>query len=447
VDYEATRNLRKKLKEKKKGGETLKIRRSNYELGIRALRFKTKTIIKEVLVMEKKKVLALLASLVAVFILTGLPVATCQAKSPTDKPIKIGALTSVTGVNAHPTCAEGAALASEHFPEVAGRPIKVMHVDDGSNPKIGLERAKKLVEVDKVDFLLGPRFGPVKDPVLMYTKGRPVIHMTVALDHSYGQAKSQGSDHCYRAVASAVNNNYMLYKWLSEKWGARTFNSVITDLAGIRVAVDAAKRVLKDVPGGKMLKELYVPLGEMDMASYVTALDKSADVTVKWIAGPPGTIFAKTYSDFGLKMPLVRFDGGEFVWDQQLKKIPVVEGMTVITPYAWTIDNPTNKRFVEAYKKRFGHFPDSHATTMYMDIKIIHDVLQETGGDTSPDKFHRTISKLTFDLPRGPVSFDERTRFVIGDLYICKIQKVNGVLTPVVIDVIKQVKTWEPEDL
>ena len=395
--------------------------------------------------MKKKGILVLVASLVVVFVLAGLPGATGCAPTPT-KSIKIGALTSVTGMNAHPTCSQGVALALEHFPEVAGRPIEVIHVDDGSDGKMGLERAKKLVEVDKVDFLVGPRFGPVKDPVLMYTKGQPVIHMTVALDHSYGEAKSKEIDHCYRTVASAVNNNYVLTRWLCENWGARKFNSVITDMAGIRVSVDAAKRILQDV-GGEILTELYVPLGEMDMAPYVTALDQTADVTVKWIAGPPGTIFAKTYYDFGLKMPLLRFDGGEFVWDEQLEKTPVVEGMTVITPYAWTIDNPTNKRFVEAYKEKFGHFPDSHATTMYCDIKIIHDVLQETGGDTSPDKFHQTMSKLTFDLPRGPVRFDERTRFVIADLYICELQKVNGVLQPVVIDVIKQVKTWEPEDL
>ena len=380
--------------------------------------------------MKKKILLVPLAMLLAM----SLVVAGYPAPAST-QPIKIGVLSSQTGINAHPTLSDSIEVALQLYPQVAGRPIQIIHLDDASDVKTGLERAKRLVEIEKVNFLIGPRFNPVYMAVMEYTRQLPLVHMGLVSDLSYAETKEKYS-HVYR-ISVFADMSAMLMKWLCEEKGVRKINFVVTDMGFAHILAEAGINVLKGFPGGQVLKKIAIPMGELDMSPFVSALDKNADATIQWIAGQPGTIFVKTYFDFGLgKMPILRVDGAEFTWDQQLQKTPVVEGMTVIGPYAWTIDNPVNKRYVDAFKKKYGHFPDAHAGVLHDQIKIIHDVLQETKGDASPDKFYQTITKLNFNTGGGNVRFNDN-RYAIRDYYIFELKKVSGVLQPVMIKLVK----------
>ena len=112
-------------------------------------------------------------------------------------PIRIGNLNSFTG---------GLAYAGEnnfngmnlYFDSinwtVAGRKIEIIKEDDQFNPQIGLQKAKKLVESDNVDLVLGIQASNVALAVLNYMKQQKAFYVvsgagTDAIPHQLASCK------------------------------------------------------------------------------------------------------------------------------------------------------------------------------------------------------------------------------------------------------------------
>ena len=74
----------------------------------------------------------------------------------------------------------------------------------------------------------------------------------------------------------------------------------------------------------------------------------------------------------------------------------------------------------------------------------IEDALREYQrlfqGDASADGFMKAVKGMKWMSPRGPVEIDPQTRDIIQNVYIRKVQRVNGVLQNVEFDTIKAVK-------
>ena len=70
---------------------------------------------------------------------------------------KVGFVTSMTGPAATigVPYSRGMAAAREMFPNIGGEPVTVIQLDDGSDPSAATRDARKLVEEDKVDLLIG----------------------------------------------------------------------------------------------------------------------------------------------------------------------------------------------------------------------------------------------------------------------------------------------------
>ena len=91
----------------------------------------------------------------------------------TRAPIRLGVLNSFTGVVAY--AAEnnlnGMSLYLDSINwTIAGRKIELIKEDDQFNPQVGLQKAKKLVESDNVDLLVGVQASNVALAVLNYAK-------------------------------------------------------------------------------------------------------------------------------------------------------------------------------------------------------------------------------------------------------------------------------------
>jgi len=385
--------------------------------------------------MKKKRLVTLVRSSILALIILALPLMAASANPIQDKPVKIGALIPFTGFLSHPTFKRAIVLALDEAGwKVAGRQIVLIDVDTATNPDKALDKARKLVEVDKVDFLIGPLHGTGTIVVGEYATKVNVPNFTYAMGATYKTLVERGLDKLYLTSGTINAGPYYLAKYMYNELGYRKIVTLATDFQAGHEIMEAAVYGFEE-SGGKVIQQQWIPFGEMDLAPYVSAI-KKADACVIWIAGSAGPVFNVTYKQFDVTMPLLRVDGGEYTWDQQLKKTPVMEGLIAATYYSWAIDNPVNKRYVKAYKEKWGHFPDAHATAAYIDIKIILDVLRETEGDTSPEKFDEVVKKLRFDTPRGPMTFTE-DRTIIANIYVMQVQKVNGELVPKIIHTIE----------
>ena len=104
-------------------------------------------------------------------------------------------------------------------------------------------------------------------------------------------------------------------------------------------------------------------------------------------------------------------------------------GEITTTPYSPLIDTDINKKFVAEYRQKFGSTPDDTASTAYDGGNILLNALKATGGDTTAAKLKDAILNVDFAGVQGRVRFDKTLKCRIRDIYVCKVDKVNGEYT------------------
>src|SRR6202044_3449675 len=186
--------------------------------------------------------------------------------------------------------------------------------------------------------------------------------------------------------------------------------------------------------GGKVLKEIWPPLGTTDYSPYLTDIKSiNPPVTYDFMPGADGVRFIQQYSEFGLKekMPLTGFTIIDSQTVSALGKtaIGVISSLT----YTDTVDNPESKEFAANFKAKYNYSPDLFADYGYVSAKAIGEALKMTGGDASnKDKLAEALSNVKFNAPRGPFRMDAATHNPIQDIYICQvIDSGSGISTKI----------------
>jgi branched-chain amino acid transport system substrate-binding protein len=95
------------------------------------------------------------------------------------------------------------------------------------------------------------------------------------------------------------------------------------------------------------------------------------------------------------------------------------------TPYTPLLDTAINKKFVKAWKDKFGYLPDESIAGPYEGVLVALAALKVTKGDTKPSKIRDAILGLRLDTPGGPVRFDAKTKSRVRDVYIFKNAKLG----------------------
>ena len=64
----------------------------------------------------------------------------------------------------------------------------------------------------------------------------------------------------------------------------------------------------------------------------------------------------------------------------------------------------------------------------YDGMHLIYEALKRTGGRSDGDTLLAAMKGMTWESPRGPLSIDPQTRDVVNNIYIRKVEKINGQL-------------------
>lgn len=348
-------------------------------------------------------------------------------------PIRIGNLNSYTG---------GIAYAAEnnlngmnlYFDSinwtVAGRKIEIIKEDDQFNPQLGLQKAKKLVESDNVDLVLGVQASNVALAVLNYMKQQKAFYVV----------SGAGTDaitwdrypYLFRTSISTYQLSTPMANYVYDNLGKEIVTTA-SDYAGGRDVMAQFKRPYL-ARGGKVLKEIWPPLNTADYSPYLTDI-KSIDppVTYDFMPGADAVRFIQQYSEFGLKekMPLTGFTIIDSQTVSALGKAAV--GVISALTYVDTVDNLESKEFAANFKAKYKISPDLFADYGYVAAKTLGEALKMTDGDASnKDKLAEAMSKVKFNAPRGPFRMDPATHNPIQDIYICQVvDSGNGISTKI----------------
>ncbi|AMN41962.1 ABC transporter substrate-binding protein [Rhodoplanes sp. Z2-YC6860] len=357
------------------------------------------------------------------------PALLAQSKAP----IKLGVLNSFTGGLAY--AAEGNLNGMSLYFEsinwtVAGRKIELVKEDDQFNPQVGLQKAKKLVESDKVDLLVGIQASNVALAVLNYMKQQKAFYVV----------SGAGTDaitwdrypYLFRTSISAYQLSTPMANYVYDNLGKEIVTTA-SDYAGGRDVIAQFKGPYVK-RGGKVIKEIWPPLGTTDFSPYLTDIKSiNPPVTYDFMPGADAVRFIQQYSEFGLKekMPLTGFTIIDSQTVSALGKSAI--GIISALTYTDTVPTPEGQKFAADYKAKYKSSPDLFADYGYVAGRALGEAMQAIDGDAgNKDKLADAMTKVKFNAPRGPFRMDPATHNPIQDIYICQvIEKGDGISTKI----------------
>lgn len=362
------------------------------------------------------------------------------AAEATGEPLKMGFDEGFTGfmaVDAELTD-KGIQTAIEQLGgQVDGRPLEYIKADNGSDPVQAVDKARQLVESDKIDVMLGPIFSPANAAVTDYlgkSGGIPSISI-------YGQPiDNMKTANGLSFVPSGMFSfaGYVTGKYAVEQLGYKSANCInYEDTAGRQLQEGFTKGF--EEAGGKILSVQFVPIDAVDFSSYLTSL-KDADCTYWWIFGNGAAPFVKQYNDYGLTAPLITAMASNLSEPQLADLGDLAIGLIGGEFYSPEIDTPMNKDFVEMYRAKWnGEYPTMQSFGAWLAVNLFVEGVKKTGGDTTPAALIDAMSNLTIDTPAGPYTMSKYQDMYVGDgaFYMMETQQVGDRVAWVPIDTIE----------
>jgi branched-chain amino acid transport system substrate-binding protein len=361
------------------------------------------------------------------------------------KPIKVGILAPYSGVFAlfGPKVIEDPIrlYIKEHGGKIAGRNVEVVTADDQSKPDVELEKAKELIENQKVDVIIGIVNSAGALAVRDYLDEKKVLTI-ITVAGAKEMTQSRKSDSIFR-VSFANGQTEAAGAVLAEVAGIKTMAAIGADyVAGHQLLEPLIKNF--EAGGGKVVKTLWHPLGTADFSSYLTeikAVAGNVQAVSPMMFGADSVRFFNQYREFGIKVPLYAFGD---VTEQTLFLDQVGEAAAGTKTY-WTyspyLDNPANNAFRAAYRKAYNRLPGAFSMQAFAAMQFLDAAVTKAGGDISNGKAVReALENVRIASPAGPLYFD-KDHGVVFNVYLNEVRKgPDGIvaqipLGPVVTDV------------
>ena len=346
-----------------------------------------------------------------------------QVKAADKEPIKIGSILNLTGPIAFigPLFKNGIvkALEEENY-MVGGRKIVLIPEDAAADMNVCLQKAKKLVERDKVNIIIGPLMGDAHMAIAPYLADKKVITSTFYC----GDLELTKYKNWFIYPTTLVGLTAPVGYYAAEL-GYKTMITAGTDYAGGHGFIKGIKLAFEE-KGGEVVQQVWWPVGNKDFGPYLSSL-KQADVIGYFVEGPSAAqLFLSQYHEFGVKTPLLGTTLAADMPDQITSQLgDSVVGLKGQALYMANMDTPMNKKWVAAMTKQFGQTPGGLESNSYAITRAILTALKATGGDDSYSKLWPALLKVKIETPQGPLSVSPEG-IAITNGYIAELKKKDG---------------------
>jgi branched-chain amino acid transport system substrate-binding protein len=231
---------------------------------------------------------------------------------------------------------------------VLGRPIRGGHLDTETTPATGSRVAERMINQEKVGFLVGAMSSGVANAISQVAQKHGVIYL-----NTNSSSPSESGENCHRVkfVWDANGNNFSraAVRGAIEKFGKKWL--LITNDYGWGHDTSNATRQLVTAAGGTVVGEIMVPQGTRDFAAILL---KAQQFTPEVIAAAVGGDDLKAMRMQVSQMQL----GDKYAWINNQQDWPDVYGLPRTdlfgvfgTTWYQGLDLPGVKDFVARYQK------------------------------------------------------------------------------------------------
>ena len=354
-------------------------------------------------------------------------------KAESKEPIKIGVLASTTGAlesygkQTLRGFELGLEYATEGTMEVAGRKIEFVVEDTETKPEVAVQKATKLLEEDKVDFLVGSSSSADTLAVLPLAEEYQKIMIVepAAADSITG---SEFNKYIFRSARNSSQDAVAGAAAIAGK--DVKIATLAPDYSFGRDGVAAFKEAAVKLGADIVLEEYADPAATDFTSNIQKIIDAKPDyLFVVWAGAnsPWKQISDMKVQDKGIKISTGAPDIAALA---TMEPLVGMEGFTVY--YHDLPKNEINDWLVTEHKKRFnGEVPDLFTPGGMSAAISIVEALKKTEGDADADKLIETMEGMSFETPKGKMTYRPEDHQALQALYAIKLEKKDGVSYPV----------------
>jgi len=324
--------------------------------------------------------------------------------------IKVGILHSLSGTMAisEKSLVDATQLAIEEINKaggVLGKQIEAIVEDGASDWPTFAEKAKKLIDQDKVVVVFGCWTSASRKAVLPVFESKD--HLLFYPVQYEGQECSKNIFYTGAAPNQQIEPSV---EWLLKNKG-KEFFLVGSDYVFPRTANTIIKAQL-EASGGKVVGEDYLPLGNSEVTPIIAKIKQAlpnGGVIYNSLNGDSNVAFFKQMQGAGLtadKYPSMSVS----IAEEEVKAIgpEFLKGHYAAWNYFMTVDNPANKKFVEAFKAKYGadRVTNDPMEAGYIAVNIWAQAVKKAGKAEDLEAVRMAALGQTFDAPEGKVTME-----------------------------------------
>jgi branched-chain amino acid transport system substrate-binding protein len=313
----------------------------------------------------------------------------------------------------------------QHGDTVAGRKIEINVRDDAGVADNAHRIIQEMIVNDKVD-IVGIGITPTALAIAPIVTEAKKATLVMSSGASITTAKSP---YFVRAGFLLSQQSWILAEWAAKN-GSKRVVTLVNDWAPGVEAETAFKTRFTQVDG-EIVESIRLPLANPDFAPFLQRIaDIKPDTAFIYFPGTQAPIFAKQFAERGLAKSGIKIIGpGDLTTDDNLNDMgDQMIGIITAGPYSASHDSALNKTYVAAIQKANNFRPDFVSLGGYDGMHLIYEALKKTNGNADGDALLAAMKGMAWESPRGPISIDPETRDIVQNIYIRKVEKLNGEL-------------------
>ncbi|MGZ2460512.1 ABC transporter substrate-binding protein [Rhizobium anhuiense] len=344
---------------------------------------------------------------------SGLPAGALAA----DGTIKLGLVAPMSGPNARygAFSMHGAELAVKDINDaggVNGMKIELLNADSQGTPVEGVSAARRLIDQDGVDFIIGDVSSSVTLAIQPVAEDAEVLLLNAASSNpkiTY-QAGVGGFKWTYRNYPTDENRALIVAKYAAEQRGFTKFAVLSVDSDYGRSAITFTKKYLPDFKG-EILSEDYYKEGEVDFRSVLAKIrDNGAQAIIMYGLADTTPIIARQMVELGIAGKVTLIGNGEFNTEKTVKSAPsALEGAVEAAAWLPQFDSPESKAFVDKFTATYDEAPNNHAYVHWDTVNLLAAAIKQAGS-ADKVKVRDALSKIKYKSPVGEVTFDDHNQ-------------------------------------
>jgi len=321
------------------------------------------------------------------------------------KTVKIGFISTFSG----PTAVIGndmrnaLELGLDHLGrKLGGLPVEVVYEDDQQKPDIGVQKTQKLIESDKVDFVVGYIWSNVALASL-----KPLVDSkTITVVANAGASQLSG-ELCSPYVFSTSWNNDQTPQAMGLYMNQKGIKKVFLIGPNYAAGKDMLQGVRNTFKGEVIGQEMTRWPDQLDFSAELSkARAAQPDAIFVFYPGGAGVQFITQYVQAGLKGQIPLYQA--FTIDEL--SLPRLKDLAVGIPGAqeWVNDlpNEANKKFVADYIAKYKTRPSFYGAQTYDAVSLLNSAVTAVNGDlTKKEEMRKEMEKADFKSVRGNFKF------------------------------------------